>query len=52
MKVDGIVGPKVKLKLYNATKDFRPTAPKAHEGGGGAPVVAEVQQTMKAAITT
>ena len=36
MKVDGIVGPKVKLKLYNATKDFRPTAPKLHEGGGGA----------------
>ncbi|ANY75554.1 spore cortex-lytic enzyme [Paenibacillus ihbetae] len=36
MKVDGIVGPKVKLKLYNATKDFKPTEPKLHEGGGGA----------------
>lgn len=35
MKVDGIVGPKVKLKLYNATKDFKPTEPKLHEGGGG-----------------
>ncbi|MGG3279651.1 spore cortex-lytic enzyme [Paenibacillus solani] len=33
MEVDGVVGPKVKLKLYNATKDFRPTAPKLHEGG-------------------
>ncbi|MBO2944135.1 spore cortex-lytic enzyme [Paenibacillus sp. F411] len=34
MKVDGIVGPKVKLKLYNATKDFRPTEPKLHENDG------------------
>ncbi|MEK3734638.1 spore cortex-lytic enzyme [Paenibacillus sp. FSL M8-0334] len=35
MKVDGIVGPKVKLRLYNATKDWKPTEPKQHEGGGG-----------------
>ncbi|GAE04848.1 spore cortex-lytic enzyme, lytic transglycosylase SleB [Paenibacillus sp. JCM 10914] len=34
MKVDGVVGPKVKLRLYNATKDFKPTEPKMHEGGG------------------
>lgn len=33
MKVDGIVGPKVKLKLYNATKNWRPTEPKLHEKG-------------------
>ncbi|WP_400163980.1 spore cortex-lytic enzyme [Brevibacillus sp. TJ4] len=26
MKVDGILGPKSKLKLYNATKNYRPTA--------------------------
>lgn len=36
MKVDGIVGPKVKLRLYNATKDWRPTEPKLHEGGKAA----------------
>ncbi|KKO53313.1 spore cortex-lytic enzyme [Paenibacillus sp. DMB20] len=35
MKVDGIVGPKVKLRLYNATKDWRPTEPKLHEPGRG-----------------
>lgn len=35
LKVDGIVGPKVKLRLYNATKDWKPTEPKQHEGGGG-----------------
>ncbi|WP_379126653.1 spore cortex-lytic enzyme [Paenibacillus sp. sgz500958] len=28
MKADGIVGPKTKLKLYNATKNWRPTEPK------------------------
>ncbi|WP_054956133.1 spore cortex-lytic enzyme [Paenibacillus dakarensis] len=32
MKVDGIVGPKVKLRLYNATKDWRPTEPKQPVG--------------------
>ncbi|WP_422657237.1 spore cortex-lytic enzyme [Paenibacillus sp. EC2-1] len=32
MKVDGIVGPKVKLKLYNATKNWRPTEPKTQTG--------------------
>jgi len=26
LKVDGILGPKTKLKLYNATKHYRPTA--------------------------
>ena len=35
MKVDGIVGPKVKLRLYNATKDWKPTEPKLHENWGG-----------------
>ncbi|NMO96226.1 spore cortex-lytic enzyme [Paenibacillus lemnae] len=35
MKVDGIVGPKVKLRLYNATKNWRPTEPKLHEQGKG-----------------
>lgn len=29
MKTDGIVGPKTKLKLYNATKNWRPTEPLA-----------------------
>ncbi|WP_106766008.1 spore cortex-lytic enzyme [Paenibacillus faecalis] len=33
LKVDGIVGPKSKLKLYNATKNWRPTEPKMHERG-------------------
>ncbi|MNP16145.1 Spore cortex-lytic enzyme precursor [compost metagenome] len=28
MKVDGVVGAKTKLKLYNATKNWRPTVPK------------------------
>ena len=28
LKVDGIVGPKMKLKLYNATKNWKPTVPK------------------------
>ncbi|MHA0856028.1 spore cortex-lytic enzyme [Paenibacillus sp. CMAA1364] len=28
LKVDGVVGPKMKLKLYNATKNWKPTAPK------------------------
>lgn len=27
MKVDGVVGPKTKLKLWEATKNWRPTAP-------------------------
>nr|WP_255807542.1 spore cortex-lytic enzyme [Cohnella mopanensis] len=38
MKSDGIVGAKTKLKLWNATKDWRPTAedlPQASNGGGG-----------------
>jgi len=26
LKVDGVLGPKTKLKLYNATKNWRPTA--------------------------
>lgn len=33
MKVDGIVGSKTKTRLYNATKDWRPTEPKLHEQG-------------------
>ncbi|WP_438350198.1 spore cortex-lytic enzyme [Paenibacillus sp. FA6] len=28
LKVDGVVGPKMKLKLYNATKNWKPTVPK------------------------
>jgi N-acetylmuramoyl-L-alanine amidase len=36
MKVDGIVGPKVKLKLWEATKSWRPTAPQAGPGKAGA----------------
>ncbi|WDH96011.1 spore cortex-lytic enzyme [Paenibacillus urinalis] len=38
MKADGIVGASTKLKLYNATKDWRPTEPGpglAYSGGGG-----------------
>lgn len=37
IKADGVVGPKTKLKLYNATKSWRPTEPKtgtAAAGGG------------------
>lgn len=32
MKVDGIVGPKTKLKLWEATKNWRPTAPETASG--------------------
>ncbi|AGA58160.1 spore cortex-lytic enzyme [Thermobacillus composti KWC4] len=36
LKVDGIVGPKTKLKLWEATKNWRPTeADKPKTGGGG-----------------
>ncbi|MFC0215682.1 spore cortex-lytic enzyme [Paenibacillus chartarius] len=35
MKVDGVVGSKTKLKLWEATKAWKPTAP-ASSGGGGA----------------
>ncbi|MNC32274.1 Spore cortex-lytic enzyme precursor [compost metagenome] len=34
MKVDGIVGPKTKLKLWEATKTWAPTEPKQTAGGG------------------
>ncbi|MDQ0193427.1 spore cortex-lytic enzyme [Paenibacillus wynnii] len=34
MKADGVVGAKTKLKLYNATKNWRPTEPKTAAGGG------------------
>jgi N-acetylmuramoyl-L-alanine amidase len=41
MKADGIVGAKTKLKLWQATKDWKPTAedlpPSATGGGGNAP---------------
>jgi N-acetylmuramoyl-L-alanine amidase len=35
MRVDGIVGPKTKLKLWEATKHWRPTAAPVGGGGGG-----------------
>nr|WP_255570112.1 spore cortex-lytic enzyme [Cohnella sp. CFH 77786] len=39
MKADGVVGPKTKLKLWKATKDWKPTAadlpPSAGQVGGG-----------------
>lgn len=37
MTVDGIVGPKTKLKLWEATKNWKPTAPATggNTGGGG-----------------
>jgi N-acetylmuramoyl-L-alanine amidase len=35
MRVDGIVGPKTKLRLWEATKHWRPTAAPAGGGGGG-----------------
>ena len=36
LKADGIVGPKTKLKLWEATKNWRPTeADKPKTGGGG-----------------
>jgi N-acetylmuramoyl-L-alanine amidase len=41
MKVDGVVGPKVKLKLYNATKNWKPTVPK----NTGAQATAQKQKT-------
>lgn len=44
MKSDGIVGAKTKLKLWKATKDWKPTAedlPPAAGGGGGAKAPAE-----------
>lgn len=34
MRVDGIVGPKTKLKLWEATKDWRPTEPRAADPAG------------------
>ncbi|HZG57340.1 spore cortex-lytic enzyme [Paenibacillus sp.] len=36
MKADGIVGSATKLKLYNATKKWRPGAETAGQGGGAA----------------
>lgn len=33
MKVDGIVGPKTKTKLYNATKNWKPTAANTSSSG-------------------
>jgi len=38
MKVDGVLGPKTKLKLYNATRNWRPTA---EELGATAPRTAK-----------
>ncbi|MDD9270349.1 spore cortex-lytic enzyme [Paenibacillus sp. GCM10023248] len=35
MIVDGIVGPKTKLKLWEATKNWKPTAPATGGGGSG-----------------
>ncbi|WP_261306077.1 spore cortex-lytic enzyme [Paenibacillus andongensis] len=35
MKVDGIVGPKTKLKLWEATKNWKPTAPTTGGGQSG-----------------
>ena len=35
IQVDGVVGPKTKLKLYNATKDWRPTEPGPGQATGG-----------------
>jgi N-acetylmuramoyl-L-alanine amidase len=34
MKVDGIAGPKTKLKLWEATKSWAPTEPRKTAGGG------------------
>jgi N-acetylmuramoyl-L-alanine amidase len=36
LKVDGIVGPKTKLKLWEATKNWKPTAADLPKTGGGA----------------
>lgn len=36
MKVDGIVGPKTKLRLWEATKNWAPTEPKTPAGSGSA----------------
>ncbi|WP_337032191.1 spore cortex-lytic enzyme [Paenibacillus illinoisensis] len=35
MKVDGVVGAKTKLKLYNATKQWSPTEPPLHKESSG-----------------
>lgn len=34
MKIDGLVGPKTKLKLWQATKQWRPTTPRPAPAGG------------------
>ncbi|MFD1774441.1 spore cortex-lytic enzyme [Paenibacillus rhizophilus] len=44
MKADGVVGAKTKLKLYNATKNWRPTEPSA-----GAKTAKNTNKTNKAA---
>ena len=31
LKIDGVVGPKTKLMLYNATKDWKPTEPNSNQ---------------------
>ncbi|MFD0711334.1 spore cortex-lytic enzyme [Paenibacillus sp. GCM10027626] len=52
MKADGVVGPKTKLKLWEATKQWRPTAEESPQpsggttagGGGGSPSVPKSNQ--------
>lgn len=45
LKADGIVGPKTKLKLWEATKNWRPTAEDTPSAGGGAAKPAPSQGT-------
>lgn len=35
MNVDGVVGAKTKLRIWEATKNWKPTAPAGNTGGGG-----------------
>lgn len=50
MKIDGVLGPKTKLKLYNATKSWKPTAPgTATPPSAAAPTPAPAPSTNKKA---
>ncbi|MBO8163191.1 MAG: spore cortex-lytic enzyme [Brevibacillus sp.] len=49
LKVDGVLGPKTKLKLYNATKHYRPTA---EELGQTASPPAQNQQPTRSVHST
>jgi len=45
LKVDGVLGSKTKLKLYNATRNYRPTAADLGKGGTGATATTKTVST-------